>query len=350
MKYSRKEITKAGNILLTSKSEDEINDALNKINNWRTNHLEPLKVMKRRLVRLLNKNKITPILISQRLKRLTSIEYKLDLNPQMGLGGMQDVGGYRAVLKDVKDLNKLKSLLENSNHYHRFEKNNDYVDSPKSSGYRSIHYIYKYTSKILEYDQLKVELQIRTKLQHNWATAVETAGIITKTSLKSSQGPDEWLTFFRTVSSLFALKEKLPVLEEHKGKKMEDLMIDCYQLCNKLNVIDTLKALRVTTDHLEKQKFPGDYYLIYIDTEKKGVSLNVFNKSNYELATQKYLEIEKEIDNNKSAVVLVSATSFKDLKKAYPSYFLDTSEFLNALEKINSNCEKLKLIKTKYIN
>ena len=46
MKYSRKEITKAGNILLTSKSEDEINDALNKINNWRTNHLEPLKVMK----------------------------------------------------------------------------------------------------------------------------------------------------------------------------------------------------------------------------------------------------------------------------------------------------------------
>ena len=61
MKYSRKEITKAGNILLTSKSEDEINDALNKINNWRTNHLEPLKVMKRRLVRLLNKNKINRI-------------------------------------------------------------------------------------------------------------------------------------------------------------------------------------------------------------------------------------------------------------------------------------------------
>ena len=51
-------------------------------------------------------------MISQRLKRLTSIEYKLDLNPKMGLGGMQDMGGFRAVLKDVKDLMKLKSVLD----------------------------------------------------------------------------------------------------------------------------------------------------------------------------------------------------------------------------------------------
>jgi putative GTP pyrophosphokinase len=58
MKFSRKEITRAGNTLLTSKSENEINDALNKINGWRTNHLQPLKVMKRRLVKLLYNPKI----------------------------------------------------------------------------------------------------------------------------------------------------------------------------------------------------------------------------------------------------------------------------------------------------
>ncbi len=50
---------------------------------------------------------------------------------------------------------------------------------------------------------------------------------------------------------------------------MHELMVECYNLCEKLNVIDTLKALRVTTEHLEKQKFPGDYYLIHINTEKK---------------------------------------------------------------------------------
>ncbi len=345
--YSKYEITKAGNTLLTSKSADEINQALNKINDWRTNHLQPLKVLKRRLVKTLERNRIEPYLISQRLKRLTSIEYKLDLNPKMGLGRMQDIGGFRIVLKDSKDLFKLKKYIENESYKRLFDKTKDYVSMPKTSGYRGVHYIYKYNSSVDKYNGLQVELQIRTKLQHYWATAVETAGIITKTSLKSSQGPDEWLEFFKIVSSLFALKEKLPVLEIHENTTMEELMISCYDMCKELNFIDTLKALRVTTNHLEEQKFPGDYYLLNIDVVQKGVTLNVYTKSQYNLATENYLRLEKSIDNTKNAVVLVSATSFKSLKKAYPSYFLDTSEFLNALERINNNCIKLKLVKTR---
>lgn len=345
MLYSKKEISRAGEALMVAKDIDERNEALQKINNWRTNHLQPLKVLKRRLMALLEKNKIDAYLVSQRLKRMTSIEYKLDLNPNMGLGGMHDIGGLRAVLKDVKDLNKLQKLLESEGYKYRAEKLYDYVSNPKESGYRSIHFIYKSYSKQAKYNSLKIELQIRTRLQHNWATAVETAGIITKTSLKSSQGPDEWLDFFKIVSSLFAIKEQLPVLEIHQEKTMEELMVECYNLSNKLRVIDTLKALKVTTEHLEKQKFPGDYYLILIDIRKRIASLNVFSKSEYYVATETYLKIEKEIDNSLKAVVLVSASSFKDLKKAYPSYFLDTTEFLAALEKINKNCIALKLIK-----
>jgi putative GTP pyrophosphokinase len=235
--------------------------------------------------------------------------------------------------------------LENQPSQNKASKVNDYVSSPKSSGYRSIHFIYNYNSKVEAYDQLRVELQIRTKLQHNWATAVETAGIITKTSLKSSKGPDEWLDFFQVVSSLFAIKENLPVLDIHEKDSMEELMVQCYNYCTNLKIIETLKALRVTTEHLEKQKFPGDYYLIHIDIAKQLVSLNVFKKSDYNVATESYLEIERKIDDTNSAVVLVSANSFKDLKRAYPSYFLDTSEFLTALDKMNKNCIDRKLIK-----
>ena len=46
-----------------------------------------------------------------------------------------------------------------------------------------------------------------------------------------------------------------------------------------------------------------------------------------------------------NAIVLESATSIKTLKKAYPSYLLDTSEFIQAIEKMNSNCIKWKSIK-----
>lgn len=338
MIYSRKQISKAGEKLLTSKSEVEIETALNLINSWRTNHLHPLVVLKNNLLRLLTKYTIEPNLVSQRLKRLTSIEYKLDLNPSMGLGGMQDIGGYRAVLKDVKDLNKLSKALKNQRITHKLERVVDYVETPKHTGYRSIHFVYKYSSKREIYDGLKIELQIRTKLQHNWATAVETAGIITKTSLKSSQGPDAWLDFFKIVSSLFAIKENLPTMEEHKDLTTKDLMILCYNYCDELNILKKLKAIRVSTNRIESDNFPGDYYLININITKMSVNIRIFNKSQFEHATNEYLKLEKTIDENENAVVLVSATSIKTLKKAYPSYFLDTSEFIQAIEKMNSNC------------
>lgn len=46
------------------------------------------------------------------------------------------------------------------------------------------------------------------------------------------------------------------------------------------------------------------------------------------------------MEDNKNAVVLVSVSSIKDLRNAYPSYFLDTSEFIEALEKLvkTANC------------
>lgn len=346
MTPSKSQVTKAGKNLLSSKSEDERDAALELINQWRTNHLHPLTLMKNSLVKILNKEGVTPILISQRLKRLTSIEYKLDLNKNMALGGMQDIGGFRAVLKDTKDLNKIKKLLEEVKEArtHKLEYSNDYVLEPRKSGYRSIHYIYTYNSKIEKYNGLKLELQIRTKLQHNWATAVETAGIFTKTSLKSGKGPDEWLEFFEIVSSLFAIKEKLPVLEKHIEMSMHDLMIKCYTLTNKLNIITILKALRISAKQIEIDNYDGDYYIINISLIDKLVNIMTFTKRNYSAATESYLNIEKNIKENENAVVLVSASSIKSLKKAYPSYFLDTSEFILALEKMNANCKLWKLV------
>ena len=37
---------------------------------------------------------------------------------------------------------------------------------------------------------MKVEIQLRTQLQHSWAMAVETAGLVTNTAMKSGQGSE----------------------------------------------------------------------------------------------------------------------------------------------------------------
>lgn len=343
--YSRNQLNKAGNILITSKSEIEVENALDMINQWRANHLHPLRVLKNNSLKLLELNSITPVLVSQRLKRLQSITYKLDLNEKMGLGGMQDIGGYRIVVKDVKDLQRLKNLLEVNLSKHRLERTVNYVLTPKESGYRSIHFVYKYYSSSEKYSSLKLELQIRTKLQHNWATAVETAGLLTNTSLKSSQGSDEWLEFFKIVSSLFAIKENLPKLTKHQEIETKDLMIKYFQICKKLNVIENLRALRVSTKHIESGQLNGDYYILRINVKDKNVQIRAYNKNQFEKAAKEYAEFEKEIVEGENAVVLVSANSIKALKKAYPSYFLDTSEFIQTLEKMNSNCIEREFVK-----
>lgn len=265
----------------------------------------------------------------------------------MALGGMQDIGGFRIVVKDKKDLMRLKKVIESQKETktYKIEYWDDYIEEPRISGYRSIHYIYSIRSKNKKYDGLKLELQIRTKLQHNWATAVETAGIYTKTSLKSSKGPDEWLNFFKTVSSLFAIKEVLPVLEIHKERTMHQLMILCYKSTKSLQTIPILKGLRISAHHIESDKIEGDYYIINISFIDKSVNIMVYKRRYFNAATNAYLKLEKEIKDNENAVVLVSASSLKGLRKAYPSYFLDTSEFISALEKMNSNCKEWNLIK-----
>ena len=72
--------------------------------------------------------------------------------------------------------------------------------------------IYKYHSEKSEYDGMLIEIQIRTHLQHIWATAVETMGIYLNQNLKAGQGSKDINRFFALISSLFAYIEQQPLV------------------------------------------------------------------------------------------------------------------------------------------
>lgn len=347
MKYGRHQIDKAGEIILTSKNQDEVSNAIDKVNDWRTLHLPALDALQNTLIPLLKKKKVSIDFTSRRLKRLTSILYKLDINPEMKLGGMQDIGGLRIVVPTVDALNKaLDVLKENVPDSFELVKVMNYIEIPKTSGYRSIHFIYKFDSNNSDTNGMKVELQIRTKLQHSWAMAVETAGLITSTPLKSSQGSDEWLKFFKVVSSLFAIKEHLPILTEHieNGYDMKALMKILYNMNKAHNHCDTLKALRVSNIQAQKENYQNGYYILNINFKQQVVNVTAFSKKNEEEATMMYSELEKQAQDSINAVVLVSVPKMKELQEAYPSYFLNTTEFLMALDTMIENCEKLRWV------
>ena len=61
------------------------------------------------------------------------------------------------------------------------------------------------------YNGRRIEIQIRTRLQHSWATAVEAIGLFRGENLKGNQGSAEWLRFFKLMSAEFAEAEGCPV-------------------------------------------------------------------------------------------------------------------------------------------
>jgi hypothetical protein len=199
---------------------------------------------------------------------------------------------------------------------------------------------------------MRIELQIRTKLQHSWAMAVETAGLITKTPLKSSYGDDIWLNFFKIISSLFAIKERQNILSEHKlnGKSMKDLMTALYTMDNKYNLSDQLKALRISVNNVKEQNFRNGYYILDINFIHKRVQISAYDKTNENLAISRYENLEKEAHDEKNAVVLVSVPKMIELQEAYPSYFLDTKDFLKVIDMIKRNCVNYEYVKDKLKN
>lgn len=328
-KYSGSEIKNAGAILANSSSTKEERDkALIILNNWRAAHAYPLQVICSNL-RLRNPNAI----VVQRLKRLESITGKIERFPDMSLYRMQDLGGCRVIVDNIDQVYKAVKEYKNSRIRHILKREYDYIQNPKESGYRSYHMVYQFQSDKKEtYNRnMLIEIQFRTRLQHIWATAVEMMGIYTKSNLKSSQGDEDILRFFILASSLLAKQEKMPVCP-NTSDDIHDLVKELKILNNKHHIISTLSGLSLAIDYTEKKVSNKNiYYVIVLDYSIKKVKVYNFKSSELEIATQAYAKIENEPNKN---VVLVSASSFKTLREAYPNYFADISGFIRIMHGI----------------
>lgn len=323
-KYSGTKIEKAGKILSNKNVvNEEFSDSLNILNNWRSSHAYPLQEITNEL-KSLRPNDI----VVQRLKRLDSIIGKLKRNPTMNLYKMQDLGGCRIIVNSITDVySALNDYKQFSNHI--LKKENDYIQTPKNSGYRSYHIVYQYTNKKnTSYNKnIFIEIQFRTKLQHIWATAVEVMGVYTNSQLKASMGEESILRFFVLVSSLFAQMECTPVCPNTINNKTT-LIKELKEIDNNLNIVSRLSAISKAMQYVSSEKVTGKgYYLLQLNLKKKLLKINGFTTEQIGLATDIYNKIEY-LNNPNMDTVLVSATSFEELQSAYPNYFTDISKFV----------------------
>jgi ppGpp synthetase/RelA/SpoT-type nucleotidyltranferase len=179
-KYSKSKIDKAGEILkIKTDTSKEVGEALNILSEWRAYHAIPLssfaKVLKDRAQKVSHH-----AIVAQRLKRTPSILLKLSNHKTMRLSAMQDIGGLRVILDSSKEVYELLQLYKRSRSKHSLFSLNDYIEKPKEDGYRSIHLVYK----LKKDPSLFLEIQLRSQLQHIWATGVEVFGTLKNSSFK----------------------------------------------------------------------------------------------------------------------------------------------------------------------
>jgi len=341
--YSREEVNRAGRMLIDPSSWsdlDELQKMFAVINNWRAAHNFPLNtfhVTLRSRARKLDPHAVT----AQRLKRLSSIRAKLNREREtMKLTQMQDIGGCRAVLRDmtaVTDLLEIyrESVAKNPKGRSEFLHPKDYIASPKTDGYRSVHLIYRYrtaSAKRRVYDGLKIEIQIRTRLQHAWATALETVGTFTGQALKWRGGQQEWQRFFALMGSALALRENTPLVPNTPTDPAE-LLEELRRAASMLNVESVLTAWSRALNTLPtKGSTNASAFLLFLDPAAEEMQVTGYASSEMQQASDDYLEIEKSLSETDNAqAVLVSVDSVSALKAAYPNYFVDAEVFLEAL-------------------
>jgi len=331
--FSPADVDAAGRAFVQSASVRDQQLALEVINNWRAAHHYPLNAITVALKQRARKVHEAAI-ISQRLKRLASVDKKLRTRSWIRLSKMQDIGGCRAVMPDLEHVYRLVSLQIDGPSTHTLTKINDYIMQPKVDGYRSVHLIYQFggrAARAQEYAErgMHIELQLRTQLQHYWATAVETAETFSKQPLKSVGGKNDspWREFFALVSTGFARMEgtqPVPGIAANRDEVSERLR----ELDGEFHFLYSLESYRVTVDAMSKQR-GAKYFLLVLDPESTSVHLQGFRSSESEVASAAYAsEEQRSLFGDNKMRVLVSVDDVAQLKRAYPNYFLDTSGFV----------------------
>lgn len=329
--YSKADLDRAGELI--RKGQHGLND-IAILENWRASHLHVINTFQSAL-RQRKQRRGSNVTIVQRLKRRPTIIDKLTREPGMALSRMHDIAGCRLIFDDIDDLRSFRSGVLSSRSSHELVGEGvryDYIASPKSSGYRGVHDVYKY--KVLngvgvKWNGLRIELQYRTYTQHAWATAVEISDIVNSTRLKFSDAN-------RDISRLFLLASEI-LARGHEGVPgycadipTPQLLEEFDELEHRMHAVARLRGL--TSSAFRRFARSSRFFILinYVEGDRAGTS-DASGFYDGRMALEAYSKLEKELQGE-ADVVLVGAGEQDAVKLAYTNYFSDASMFIKELD------------------
>lgn len=169
------------------------------VDDFRAAHQRPLSVTSVGLRQFVGTALGESPVVSQRLKRLPRIIRKLANMEGSNLARLEDIGGTRAVVDSLESQKRLCDHIE-KRWESMIKRDRDYVGDPKSSGYRARHYV-------IERYERRIEIQVRTRSQQQWANAIEQVDSRFNLTIKDGVGPQSMLDYFSAAGAMLYYDE-----------------------------------------------------------------------------------------------------------------------------------------------
>lgn len=328
-RHSKREVRRAGaTITLPSASSEKRAEAESIVNYWRRIHEQPMRALMEEASAIIADEPTA--LLAGRIKKLGTIVDKMR-RPQAptDLDTLYDIAGGRIIVDDMIALDRVCHRLASSPFLDQARtQRHDYVTAPKPSGYRARHLIFRYADLPCGHT-LSAELQVRTSLQHLWATAVEIYDAATGSRLKFNELDNAHGLFFKKMSRLIEQLERSKEPDTPSIRAMDEGFDG---LNSALHVIDEIRAACQASTILgeEPEVSLDGYCLIDFCPGEQSLQLSQLDES---AAFEAYFSKEARDSSAQHDYVLTKSSSMAGLKRLYPNYFGDVSEFVHLVDR-----------------
>ena len=254
-------------------------------------------------------------IVTYRLKRINSIIEKLKRFPTAALENFVDIAGCRCITEDERSVYKIVKKIK---HDPRLKVGliKDYIQTPQPEGYRSVHL---YVS-LADSTKKLVEIQVRTRKQHDWATLVEISDVIVKGArLKEYGQPADLLEFHRILS----------VPEEELTDTLRNFYFDILNKYDYINLMHEVFLQNISLRYQWINTFSSgtkDFYLIESGAKKQ---TKIESYQTFHDAENAYFERFRQNPNANLILTQIPNVTFEQLSTAYSNYVLSTHNFTN---------------------
>jgi len=340
MKISKSKIDRAGIALAKDSYRDaeEWVESEIVLDDFREEHLQPLTETTLELQHWLAGYELD-YYIAQRLKRKPQIIRKLG-RLSVRLTQLQDVGGCRIIVEKNADVDRLLLFIEKQVRQQStlsIERVTDYRGRGRDiTGYRALHVL-------LSRGGYKIELQIRSRIQHYWSESIERTSVVYGYYLKEGEGDAAIITYFQRLSDAFfeleSGREPSPKtkLEIDLLKTESEKIIETSDRGRVLDSYVNEGIIKTLTEIELRNPNPINNWIIVFDWNTGAfVSWDIVGRSPEE-AMKSYIQYENSYPVEKNfEVVLIGSSKVATVRRTHSHYF-GIETYGNILENIDQS-------------